>query len=103
MPSPSTSKPAARDSLAVRAAAATAVEEASGAGLVQFGMLVTATVADLDKEADARAAIDNLGATARLRLRPVYGSQDSAFAAALPLGLVLPKHIQVPAELREKL
>lgn len=99
----STSKPAARDSLAVRSAAATASEEASGAGLVQFGMLVTATVADLDKAPDARAAIDNLAATARLRVRPVYGSQDSAFAAALPLGLVLPKHIKVPAELREKL
>jgi len=99
----STNKPAARDTLAVRAAAATAQEEASGAGLVQFGMLVTATVSDIDKEADARAAIDNLAATARLRLRPVYGSQDSAFAAALPLGLVIPKHIKVPAELREKL
>ncbi len=71
--------------------------------MVQFGMLVTATVMDLSKQADARAAIDNLAATARLRLRPVYGSQDSAFAAALPLGLVLPKHIKVPAELREKL
>lgn len=99
----STGKPAARDSLAVRAAAATASEEASGAGLVQFGMLVTATVADLDKKADARAAVDNLSATARLRLRPVYGSQDSAFAAALPLGLVLPKHVKVPSELRDKL
>ena len=87
----------------MRAAAATASEEASGAGLVNFGLLVTATVDDLEKEADARAAIDNLAATARLRLRPVYGSQDSAFAAALPLGLVLPKHIKVPAELREKL
>jgi len=99
----STSKPAARETLAMRAAAATAQEEASGAGLVQFGMLVTATVTDTSREADARAAIDNLAATARLRLRPVYGSQDSAFAAALPLGLVLPKHIKVPAELREKL
>lgn len=99
----SSSKPAARDSLAVRAAAATASEEASGAGLVQFGMLVTATVTDSSRKADAHAAIDNLSATARLRLRPVYGSQDSAFAAALPLGLVLPKHIRVPAELREKL
>lgn len=99
----STDKPAARDSLAVRAAAATAAEEASGAGLVQFGLMVTATVIDPDKRADARAAIDNLGATARLRLRPVYGSQDSAFAAALPLGLVLPDHVRIPAELREKL
>ena len=99
----STSKPAARDTLAVRAAAATASEEASGAGLVQFGLVVTATVTDLSKRADARAAVDNMGATARLRLRPVYGSQDSAFAAALPLGLVIPKHIKVPVELREKL
>ncbi|WP_179557035.1 SCO6880 family protein [Pseudoclavibacter sp. JAI123] len=99
----SSSKPAARDTLAVRAAAATASEEASGAGLVNFGALVTATVLDAEHELDARAAIDNLAATARLRLRPVYGSQDSAFAAALPLGLVLSKHLRVPSELREKL
>lgn len=99
----SRSKPAARDTLAVRAAAATASEEASGAGLVNFGALVTATVLDAEHELDARAAIDNLAATARLRLRPVYGSQDSAFAAALPLGLVLSKHLRVPSELREKL
>ena len=98
-----TSKPAARDMLAVRAAAATASEEASGAGLVNFGMLVTATVLDGQDGADARAAIDNLAAVARLRLRPVYGSQDSAFAAALPLGLVLTKHVKIPAEWREKL
>lgn len=94
---------AARDSLAVRAAAATAAEEASGAGLVNFGMLVTATVTDPEKAKDAAAAIDNLAATARVRLRPVYGSQDSAFAAALPLGLNLAKHVTVPDLLREKL
>lgn len=96
-------KAKARDVLAVRAAAATAQEEASGAGLVNFGMLVTATVRTPADEADAVAAIDNLGATARVRLRPVYGSQDSAFAAALPLGLVLTKHVKIPAELRNNL
>lgn len=101
--STSTTKPAARDVLAVRAAAATATEEASGAGLVDFGMLITATVLDTGGLADARAAIDNLSATARLRLRPVYGSQDSAFAAALPLGLVLPKHVRVPVAMKDKL
>ncbi|SDS71638.1 SCO6880 family protein [Microlunatus soli] len=99
----STNKPAARDVLAVRAAAATAGEEAGGAGLINFGMLITATVTGADQRADALAAIDNLSATARLRVRPVYGSQDSAFAAALPLGLVLAKHLRLPAELREKL
>ena len=52
---------------------------------------------------EAKAAVDNLAATARLRLRPVYGAQASAFAAALPLGLILPKHLKVPAAMRERL
>lgn len=93
----------AREALATRAAAATATEEASGAGLVNFGLLVTATVLDGHGAGDARAAVAGLAATARLRLRPVYGSQDSAFAACLPLGLVLPRHLRVPAELRDRL
>lgn len=98
-----TRKPQARDTLAVRAAAAAAAEEAAGAGLVNFAILITATVLDPAKEADARAAIDNLAAAARLRIRPVFGSQDSAFAMALPLGLLPSKHVQVPAEIRERL
>ncbi|MBX3196229.1 MAG: hypothetical protein KF727_14160 [Microbacteriaceae bacterium] len=99
----SSNQPNARNIATTRAALATADEEASGAGLVNFGMLVTATVTDPTMTADARAAVDNLAATARLRLRPVYGSQDSAFSAALPLGLVLPKHLQVPTAVREQL
>lgn len=115
----SAQRPTARALTEQRAAILTAAEEARGAGLVNFGMLVTATVTtapgdDVDefdggragrreRLADARAAIDNLSATARTRLRPVYGSQDSAFAAALPLGLVLPAHLKVPTELREAL
>lgn len=94
---------AARDTAAVRSAAATATEEASGAGLVNFGMLITATVVDPDMAVKAGAAVQNLSATARIRLRPLYGSQDSAFAAALPLGLNLAKHVMVPDVLREKL
>lgn len=101
--SSASAKPSARDTLAVSSAAQTAREEASGAGLVNFGMLVTATMFDPAEEADVSAAIDNLSAGARLRLRRVYGSQDSAFAAALPLGLVLPKHIKIPSELRSNL
>jgi hypothetical protein len=71
-------------------------------------MLVTATVARADLLEDSataldgvRTAVDNLSATARVQLRPVYGSQDSAFAAALPLGIVLPAHVRVPREIRE--
>jgi len=78
----------------------TAQEEARGAGLVDFGLVVTATVLDEERMGAARHAIDNLAATARVQLRPVYGAQDSAFAATLPLGLVLPKHLKVPAVVR---
>lgn len=85
------------------AARSSAREEASGAGLVNFAMLVTATVLDEDKRPEARAGIDNLAATARIRLRPVYGGQPSAFAAALPLGIVLPKHLSAAASLRKSL
>jgi len=66
-------------------------------------MIVTATVTDEDRLADAEAAINNLAATARVALRRVYGSQDSAFAAGLPLGLVLPKHLKVPEPVRAAL
>ncbi len=71
-------------------------EAADGAGLLNFGMVVTATVEDPAVVADARAAVDTLSAQARILLRPVYGSQDSAFAAGLPLGLVLPDHLAIP-------
>jgi len=96
-------RPTARTLSEQSAAHATAQEEARGAGLVDFGMIVTATVTDDDALADAEAAIDNLAATARIGLRRVYGSQDSAFAAGLPLGLVLPKHLKVPEPVRAAL
>lgn len=96
-------RPSARSLAEARAAERTAQEEARGAGLVNFGMLVTGTVMSAEQIPDMTAAIDNLGATARVLLRPAFGSQDSAFAAALPLGIVLPNHLSVPAGLRESL
>lgn len=45
----SSTKPKARAVIATRSAAATASEEATEAGLVIFGMIVTATVTDHDK------------------------------------------------------
>ena len=74
-----------------------------GAGLVNFGMVVTATVTDPARLPDAVAAVEQTSGTARVLLRRAYGSQDTAFAASLPLGLVLPKHILLPTEIREAL
>lgn len=99
----SSRQPSARDVLATRQARTTADEEASGAALMNFGAVVTATVTDPARLSSARAAVDNLSATARLRLRPAYGAQDAAFLAALPLGIVLPRHVRIPTELREQL
>lgn len=99
----SADRPSARALREKAAADKTAEDEASGNGLVSFGMLVTATSLTGEDLPDVEAAIDNLAAAARITLRPVYGSQDSAFAAGLPLGLVLSKHLKVPAEIRAAL
>jgi hypothetical protein len=64
-------------------------------------MLVTATVAHPDELETAAAAIDTLAPAARVRLRRLYGAQAAGFSAALPLGIVLPDHLQVPAIVRE--
>jgi hypothetical protein len=99
----SSARPTARATVEQQAARATAQEEARGAALVNFGMLVTATVLDEQPLPLAMAALANLAPTARISLRPVWGSQDSAFAAALPVGLFLPAHLKVPEAIRQAL
>jgi hypothetical protein len=94
---------AARDEVAVVSSDQAALEEARGAGLTRFTMLVTATVRSAEELPLAAAAIDTLAPPARVRLRRMYGSQASAFAAALPLGIVLPDHLKVPAVVRESM
>lgn len=94
------SQRSARDAAA---AARTAQDEARGAGLTNFGMLISATVSDEQRLADAVAAIEGMAPAASIRLRRVYGAQDSAFAATLPIGLVLPEHLSLPRALREGL
>ncbi|BCW86534.1 hypothetical protein NicSoilE8_42070 (plasmid) [Arthrobacter sp. NicSoilE8] len=96
-------RPSARALVDARSAAQTAQEEAQGAGLVNFGMVVTATVTDKARLPDAVAAVEQTSGSARVLLRRAYGSQDTAFAASLPLGLVLPKHSMVPSEIKDAL
>ncbi|MCY0905816.1 SCO6880 family protein [Arthrobacter sp. H14-L1] len=96
-------RPSARALVDARSAVQTAQEEAQGAGLVNFGLVVTATVTDKDRLPDAVAAIEQTSGTARVLLRRAYGAQDTAFAASLPLGLVLPKHSMLPAEIKDAL
>ncbi|WP_458117320.1 SCO6880 family protein [Arthrobacter sp. D2-10] len=92
-----------RDTRETRAARATAEEEADGAGLLNFAMIVTATVRSKQDLPEAEAAIENLGASARIRLEEAYGAQDSTFAAGLPLGIVIPDHLALPKTVRDAL
>lgn len=93
----------ARDLVEVRATELAATEEALGAALVRFGMIVTATVlAPEDLEA-AIVAVENLATSSRIRLRRACGSQATTFLAGLPLGMVLPSHLKVPAFIRDAL
>ncbi|WP_329519227.1 SCO6880 family protein [Spirillospora sp. NBC_01491] len=94
---------AARNEIDVIKSDQSALEEARGAGVTRFTILVTATVPSAADLPIAAAAVDTLSAPARLRLRRMYGAQASAFAAGLPLGIVLPSHIQVPSLVRESL
>ncbi|MCX5068206.1 hypothetical protein OOJ91_20405 [Micromonospora lupini] len=90
------SQATARDLADLSAAEQAAQEEASGAGVVRFTVLVTATVSSVEQLDEATRIIDSRAAEARLMLRPMYGAQAATFAATLPTGVVLPVHATVP-------
>ncbi|WP_225854769.1 SCO6880 family protein [Micromonospora sp. ALFpr18c] len=89
-------RPSARDLTDLAAAEQAAEEEATGAGVVRFTVLVTATVADETQLDEATGVIRARAGEARLALRPMYGCQAAGFAAGLPAGVVLPTHATIP-------
>jgi hypothetical protein len=102
--------PRAAELARLQAAAQAAGEDARGAGLVRFGLIVTATVdarrtgRDTDDAlALAETAVEGLATTSRLVLRRAWRCQATTFLAGLPLGIVLPRHLAVPAEFKELL
>lgn len=88
---------------ALQMATQTAAEQASGAGLVRFAMLVTATISDQQELSAAEHVVDQLAATSRIRLQKATGTQAPSFAAGLGIGLVLNSEVAIPAFLRENL
>jgi hypothetical protein len=91
----------ARDRATIRAAEQSATEEAEGAGVTRFSLLVAVTMnsaADLD---DADTIIEQLAGAAKVGLRPVYAGQRAAFAVGLPTGVILPEHTVLPSTVRE--
>ncbi|MFI6779202.1 SCO6880 family protein [Nocardia sp. NPDC050412] len=70
-------------------------EQARGAGLTRFGVLVTITD-HLDGDLPGiEASVKAMAAASRLGVRRCYGSQAAAFAASLGIGLILPEHTSI--------
>lgn len=93
----------ARAASEARATEQTAAEEAAGAGLVEFSLMVTVTVDSDDELADANATVRNLEAAARLSLRPADRMQAAAFTCTLPVGILPWEHTLIPHQLQEAL
>lgn len=83
------------------AAVKSAQEEAQGAGLVRFGLVITVSVSDPERFKRLDKQIPDSFNQARLRVRPALGNQAVTFQSGLPLGLVLPDHMLLPDEIRD--
>lgn len=84
-------RPTERMSREVAQAVKTAHEEAAGASVVDFGVVITATVTGehmRETLETASAAVNSAAAGSHLLTRVAYGAQDTTFALGLPLGLV---------------
>ncbi|MCA2211840.1 SCO6880 family protein [Jidongwangia harbinensis] len=93
----------ARAASEVAAAEQTASEEAAGAGLVEFSMVVTITVDSMEAIADANVTIRNLLGATRLAMRPADRMQAAAFSCALPVGILPWEQTMVPHDIQEAL
>lgn len=93
----------ARAASEMRAAEQTAAEEASGAGLVEFSLMLTVTVDSNAELADATTAVRNLTAASRVLMRPADRMQAAAFTCTLPAGILPWEQTLVPHEIQEAL
>jgi hypothetical protein len=93
----------ARAASEVAAAEQTAAEEAAGAGLVEFSLLLTVTVDRADQLDDATVTVRNLLGSSRISMRPADRMQAAAFSCSLPTGILPWEQTLVPHELQEAL
>lgn len=84
----------ARNKTSIVNAQLRAAAEAAGAGLMDFGLMVTATITDPDRKDEIDTLVHDLSGAAHLALRPVYGAQAAGFATALPLG-IMPERLRL--------
>jgi hypothetical protein len=93
----------ARAASEVAAAEQTAAEEAAGAGLTEFSLMLTVTVDEESQLADAGVTVRNLLAASRIAMRPADRMQAAAFSCTLPTGILPWEQTLIPHELQEAL
>jgi len=81
----------ARDLADRERALGAAREEATGSGVGLFSLFATVTVLDADQLGRAVADLESRADTAKIRLRRLWASQSSGFAATLPCGICPPQ------------
>ncbi|OYO13109.1 hypothetical protein CGZ98_06075 [Enemella evansiae] len=91
-----------RQLLQFKIAQQVARESAEGAGLVVFGIAITATTLHPEQRDRMDAAVRQLAAPVRLRLRPALGNQSAGFLSTLPIGVVLPEQMLLPAKVHDQ-
>lgn len=85
----------------LQAAKKTEQDEANGAYLQRFGLVVTATAFSDDELERATRAIKGLSTRVNLSLRPAFGSQAVAFAVSMPIGMVTQREMGLPDIVRD--
>jgi hypothetical protein len=73
-----------------------AEDQANGAGLTDFAVVITTTVMDRKDLPTAKLVARTLATSSQLRVRPAYWMQAAAFAVGLPLGFIPENHITKP-------
>ena len=91
----------AHDSADLRAARQATEEEAGGAGVTTFSVLVTVTVTAAAEFDRACTTVQRAARGARFRLSPMRDAQAAAFAGGLGIGLSLPDLSVVPQSARD--
>ncbi|GHJ08237.1 hypothetical protein TPA0907_26040 [Micromonospora humidisoli] len=91
----------ARAAAEVRAAEQAAAEEATGAGLVEFSLMLTVTVDDRSQLDDASVLVRNMTGATRIAMRPAHRMQAAAFTCTLPAGILPWEQTVLPHELQE--
>ncbi|MCM6774422.1 hypothetical protein NDR87_14210 [Nocardia sp. CDC159] len=82
-------------SIRVENTAAARKEQARGAGLTRFGLLITITDGLDGDMPGVEPVVKAMSAASRLTVRRCYAAQASSFAASLGIGVILPDHTSV--------